>query len=63
MRRIVALSSALSFALPSWAGQTNGTFFLASVPTLDEVGLAALIATVAGVAGWAMRRRGRRHGG
>ncbi|MBP8139580.1 MAG: IPTL-CTERM sorting domain-containing protein [Burkholderiales bacterium] len=32
----------------------------ASIPTLDEVGLGALIALVAGVAGWAIRKRSRR---
>lgn len=38
----------------------NGLIFLSSVPTLDEVGLGALIALVAAAAGWALRRRSRR---
>lgn len=42
----------------AWAG-TNNAVFLA-VPTLDEVGIGVLIALVAGVAGWSVRRRGRR---
>jgi hypothetical protein len=59
------LAAALSFAAwssPAWAGGTNGSFFLSfqAVPTLDEVGLGALIALVAGVAGWVIRRRSRR---
>ena len=37
------------------AGQ-NGMVFFQSVPTLDEIGLGVLIALVAGVAGWAVRR-------
>lgn len=40
------------------AGVNSATFF--SIPTLDEVGLSALIALVGGVAGWAVRRRVRR---
>ena len=48
-----------ALATPAWAG-TNNLSFLTSVPTLDEIGLGALIALVAGVAGWALRRRGRR---
>ena len=38
-----------------FAGQ-NGMVFFQSVPTLDEIGLGVLIALVAGVAGWAVRR-------
>ena len=41
------------------AGQ-NGAVFFQSVPTLDEVGLGVLIALVAGVAGWAVRRGSRK---
>lgn len=53
----------LAFALlalattPAWA---NDAIFLTAVPTLDEVGLGALIAVVAAAAGWAVRRRRRR---
>ena len=43
----------------AWAGE-NGSIFFHSVPTLDEVGLGALIALVAAAAGWAVRRRHRR---
>lgn len=46
-------------APPAWAGANNLIFF-SSIPTLDEIGLGALIALVAGVAGWAVRRRGGR---
>lgn len=46
-------------APPAWAGANNLIFFNA-IPTLDEIGLGALIALVAGVAGWAVRRRGGR---
>ena len=52
-----ALLAAL--AAPAWAG-TNAASFFVSVPTLDEIGLGALIALVAAAAGWAVRRRGRR---
>lgn len=31
-----------------------------AVPTLDEIGLGALIALVAGVAGWSVRKRAGR---
>ena len=48
-----------ALATPAWAGM-NGSVFFQSIPTLDEVGLGALIALVAGMAGWAVRRRSRR---
>ena len=63
MNRVVAFALALSIAGVASAGQTNSAFFFIEVPTLDEVGLAALIATVAGVAGWVVRRRGLRQRG
>lgn len=56
--RIVGAAVVAGFALPAQAG-LNGLVFV-SVPTLDEVGLGALIALVAGVAGWAIRRRDKR---
>lgn len=56
-RNALAASAALS-AGSAWAGM-NGMIFFA-VPTLDEVGLGALIALVAGVAGWAVRKRTHR---
>ncbi|HEY8244679.1 MAG TPA: IPTL-CTERM sorting domain-containing protein [Casimicrobiaceae bacterium] len=59
MRRL-ALATLATFAAPAWAGGTNGAIFFQSIPTLDEVGLAALIALVAGVAGWAAGRRTRK---
>ncbi|HET9339163.1 MAG TPA: IPTL-CTERM sorting domain-containing protein [Casimicrobiaceae bacterium] len=49
-----ALSSAPALA------QFNAANFLQSIPTLDEFGLGALIALVAGVAGWAIRRSKRK---
>ena len=62
-RRGIALAAGLLAALPSApaAAQANDFVFLESVPTLDEVGLGLLIALVAGVAGWVVRKRsGRR---
>ena len=44
----------------AWSAANASAFLYAPVPTLDEAGLGALIAVVAGVAGWALRRRGRR---
>jgi hypothetical protein len=58
MGRRTATAILATLALPAWAGQ-NGAAFFQSIPTLDEVGLAALIALVAGVAGWAAGRRTR----
>jgi len=55
----LALAVLAAVAVPAWA-QTNDAVFFQSVPTLDEVGLAALIALVAGVAGWAAGRRSRK---
>jgi len=55
----LALAVLAMLAAPAWAGNNNANFF-ASVPTLDEVGLAALIALVAGVPGWAAGRRSRK---
>ncbi len=58
MIRIAAFVGAIAVSSPAWSAFNN--LFVASVPTLDEVGLGALIALVAGVAGWAVRRRTRR---
>jgi hypothetical protein len=48
-------------AAPAVAG-TNNLIILSSfqVPALDEIGLSVLIALVAGVAGWAVRKRARK---
>ncbi|MEO8849262.1 MAG: hypothetical protein ABI440_11635 [Casimicrobiaceae bacterium] len=59
MMRISALLVFCACALPAQAGANSAVFFTA-VPTLDEVGLSALIAIVAGVAGWSVRRRLRK---
>ena len=59
MGRPIAAAVLATLAAPAWAGQ-NGAAFFQSIPTLDEVGLAALIALVAGVAGWAAGRRSRK---
>jgi len=59
MGRCITAAALAAFATSAWAG-TNGALFFASIPTLDEVGLAALIALVAGVAGRAAARRSRR---
>lgn len=50
---VLAISIVLSNA--ALAGTNNAVFF--TVPTLDEVGIGALVALVGGVAGWAIRRR------
>lgn len=55
----LALAFLAAVAFPAWA-QNNDAVFFQSIPTLDEVGLAALIALVAGVAGWAAGRRSRK---
>lgn len=51
----------LGIALASVAGpalaQFNSVTFINNIPTLDEFGLTALIALVAGVGGWLARRR------
>ena len=47
---------AAGLSSPAWAGSAKGG--LSSIPTLDEIGLGVLIALVAGIAGWAVRRRG-----
>ncbi|CAG0990922.1 hypothetical protein BURK1_02259 [Burkholderiales bacterium] len=58
--RLAAFAVAAAASTPAWALMNNAFLFVA-VPTLDEVGLGLLIALVAGVAGWAVRRRsGRR---
>lgn len=62
-RRLSAALTAVALGLastPASAGRINDLVFLQTVPTLDEIGLGALIALVAGVAGWAVRRRGGR---
>jgi len=60
MKRLVL--AVLCLVAPSaHAGMLNSASFFTSVPTLDEVGLGVLIALVAGVAGWVVRKRsGRR---
>ena len=59
MHRLTALMLLAVVALPAWAG-ANGLVFLQQVPTLDEVGLGALIALVGVFAGWSVRRRLRK---
>ena len=49
---------ASSVSTMAWAGRPP--VGVSSIPTLDEIGLGALIALVAGVAGWAVRRRSRK---
>ena len=58
MIRILAFVGTIAASSPAWSAFNN--LFVAPVPTLDEIGLGALIALVAGVAGWAVRRRSRR---
>lgn len=60
MVRLASFIALLSAAVPAWSAANALAFVYSPVPTLDEVGLGVLIALVAGVAGWAVRRRGRR---
>ena len=60
MGRIATFVVSISMAGQAWGAANGSAFLYAPVPTLDEVGLSALIAVVAGIAGWALRRRGRR---
>ncbi|HVJ73983.1 MAG TPA: IPTL-CTERM sorting domain-containing protein [Casimicrobiaceae bacterium] len=46
-------------AAPAMA-QFNEAIFFQAIPTLDEIGLGALIAIVAAAAGWAIRRSKRK---
>ena len=59
MIRIAAFFGAIAVSSPAWA-LINNAFMFQQVPTLDEIGLGALIALVAGVAGWSVRRRSGR---
>lgn len=59
MTRITAMLVLSAVALPAWAG-ANGLVFLTEIPTLDEVGLGALIALMGAVAGWSVRRHLRK---
>lgn len=59
MVRAAVFVGAAAASSPTWAVMNNAFLFVA-VPTLDEVGLGALIALVAGVAGWAVRKRSGR---
>ncbi|HEY8241913.1 MAG TPA: IPTL-CTERM sorting domain-containing protein [Casimicrobiaceae bacterium] len=54
MSRWLALIAA-SLPLPAFAGVVCGSSF--PIPAIDDVGLIVLAALVAGVAGWAAKRR------
>ena len=58
MIRSALFVGAIVASSPAWSAFNNQS--LASVPTLDRVGLGALITLVAGVAGWAVRKRSGR---
>lgn len=60
MARIATLVALIAVTVPAWSAVNSSAFVPAAVPTLDEVGLGALIALVAGVAGWAVRKRSGR---
>lgn len=53
--RALLVGSLAASSAPAWSA-VNGLVFV-SVPTLDEAGLGLLIALVAGVAGWVVRKR------
>lgn len=58
--RIVVYACAALASAPAVAGTNLAAPFALSIPTLDEIGLAALIALVGGVAGYFARKRTRR---
>lgn len=58
--RIASFVALISVAASAWSAVNGSAFLQHPIPTLDEFGLGALIALVAGVAGWAIRLRGRR---
>lgn len=60
MARIASFIALVSVTSPAWSAANALAFVYPAVPTLDEFGLGALIALVAGVAGWAVRKRSRR---
>ena len=51
-----ALAAVLALVAAPALAQFNSRTFV-GVPTLDEFGLAALVALVAGIGGWLARRR------
>ena len=59
MIRLATLALATTASAPAWA-LMNNAFLFQAVPTLDEIGLGALIALMAGVAGWSVRKRAGR---
>jgi hypothetical protein len=60
MKRLVALVLAAAPTAALAGTAVNSANFFISIPTLDEVGLGGLIAVIAGVAGWSLRRRRRK---
>ena len=59
MDKVASAVVLAGISAPGRAG-ANNLIFLTSIPTLDEVGLGALIARVAAAAGWAVRWRNRK---
>ena len=57
MKRIAAAAVLAAVAAPVLAQTNDILFSTVGVPTLDEVGLAGLIALVAAVGGWLASRR------
>ncbi|MEO8487395.1 MAG: IPTL-CTERM sorting domain-containing protein [Betaproteobacteria bacterium] len=58
MKPVVASTAAVLLAASTPASAIMNNFFLfTAIPTLDEVGLGVLIALVAAVAGWVVRKR------
>jgi hypothetical protein len=60
MHRFAPLVAWTTLSSTPALAQFNASNFFQSVPTLDEIGLGALIALVAGVAGWTIRRSKRK---
>lgn len=58
--RIAVFACAALASTAALAGTNLTAPFPLTIPTLDEIGLAALIALVGGVAGYAARKRKRR---
>lgn len=59
MGKVAAAVLLAGISAPVFGGENN-LIFLTSIPTLDEVGLGALIALVTAAAGWAVRWRNRK---
>jgi uncharacterized membrane protein (Fun14 family) len=60
MIRILGFVTVFGLASSAWAGFNHLIVNFQQIPTLDDIGLGALIALVGGVAGWVLRKRSSR---